>query len=122
MILVALTGGIGSGKSTVSAILASRGAVIVDADAIVRELQQAGTPLLARLAERFGAGIIRADGPPWWQVSFAVADCDATVAEAETLGGSIDAPPEDVPDVGRFAVLVDPHGGRFGVLASEWAG
>jgi dephospho-CoA kinase len=62
MILVALTGGIGSGKSTVSAILASRGAVIVDADAIVRELQQAGTPLLARLAERFGAGIIRADG------------------------------------------------------------
>ncbi|MET0327000.1 MAG: dephospho-CoA kinase [Ilumatobacteraceae bacterium] len=62
MILVALTGGIGSGKSTVSTILASRGAVVVDADAIVRELQQAGTPLLARLAERFGAGIIRADG------------------------------------------------------------
>jgi dephospho-CoA kinase len=62
MILVALTGGIGSGKSTVSTILASRGAVIVDADAIVRELQQAGTPLLARLAERFGDGIIRADG------------------------------------------------------------
>ena len=47
MILVALTGGIGSGKSTVSALLAARGAVIVDADAIVRELQQAGTPLLA---------------------------------------------------------------------------
>ena len=62
MILVALTGGIGSGKSTVSTILASRGAVIVDADAIVRELQQAGTPLLARLADRFGPGIIRADG------------------------------------------------------------
>lgn len=62
MILVALTGGIGSGKSTVSTILASRGAVVVDADAIVRELQQAGTPLLARLAERFGDGIIRPDG------------------------------------------------------------
>ncbi|MET0144698.1 MAG: dephospho-CoA kinase [Ilumatobacteraceae bacterium] len=62
MILVALTGGIGSGKSTVSALLAARGAVIVDADGIVRELQQAGAPLLARLAERFGAGIIRSDG------------------------------------------------------------
>jgi dephospho-CoA kinase len=62
MILVALTGGIGSGKSTVSQRLAARGAVIIDADAIVRELQRAGSPLLDRLAERFGPGIIRADG------------------------------------------------------------
>ena len=62
MILVALTGGIGSGKSTVSQRLAARGAVIIDADAIVRELQRAGSPLLDRLAERFGAGIIRDDG------------------------------------------------------------
>ncbi len=62
MILIALTGGIGSGKSTVSSLLAAKGAVIVDADAIVRELQRAGEPLLARLAERFGSGIIRADG------------------------------------------------------------
>jgi dephospho-CoA kinase len=62
MILVALTGGIGSGKSTVSQRLAARGAVIVDADAIVRELQRAGSPLLDRLAERFGSDIIRADG------------------------------------------------------------
>jgi dephospho-CoA kinase len=62
MILVALTGGIGSGKSTVSQRLAARGAVVIDADAIVRDLQRAGSPLLDRLAERFGAGIIRADG------------------------------------------------------------
>ncbi len=62
MLLVALTGGIGSGKSTVSRRLADRGAVIVDADAIVRELQQAGSPLLDRLAERFGSDIIRDDG------------------------------------------------------------
>ena len=60
--LVALTGGIGSGKSVVSQRLAARGAVIVDADAIVHELQRAGSPLLDRLAERFGAAIIRADG------------------------------------------------------------
>jgi dephospho-CoA kinase len=62
MIVVALTGGIGSGKSTVSQRLAARGAVIVDADAIVRDLQRAGSPLLARLAERFGAQIVGADG------------------------------------------------------------
>ena len=62
MIVVALTGGIGSGKSTVSQRLAARGAVIVDADAIVRDLQRAGSPLLARLAERFGAQIIGPDG------------------------------------------------------------
>ncbi len=62
MILVALTGGIGSGKSSVSARLRERGAVIVDADAIVHELQAPGMPLLDVLAERFGAEIIRADG------------------------------------------------------------
>jgi dephospho-CoA kinase len=60
--LVALTGGIGAGKSAVSARLAQRGAVIVDADAIVHELQAPGQPLLDRLAERFGAEIIRPDG------------------------------------------------------------
>lgn len=62
MILVGLTGGIGSGKSTVSAALADRGAVIIDADAIVRDIQQPGSPVLAQLAERFGAHVIAADG------------------------------------------------------------
>lgn len=62
MILVGLTGGIGSGKSTVSAALAERGAVIVDADAIVRDVQQPGSPVLQQLAERFGDGVIAADG------------------------------------------------------------
>ncbi len=62
MILLGLTGGIGSGKSTVSSLLAARGAVIVDADAIVRELQTAGSPLLDRLATEFGSGIIAEDG------------------------------------------------------------
>ena len=52
------------------------------------------------LGDRAIGGIVRADGPPWWQVSFAVADCDATVAEAVALGGSVDEPPEDLPDVG----------------------
>jgi dephospho-CoA kinase len=62
MILVGLTGGIGSGKSTVSAALARRGAVIVDADAVVREVQQPGSPVLAKIADRFGEHVIAADG------------------------------------------------------------
>ncbi len=62
MILVGLTGGIGSGKSTVSGLLAERGAAIVDADQVVREVQQPGSPVLAKMAERFGPQVITEDG------------------------------------------------------------
>jgi dephospho-CoA kinase len=62
VIVVGLTGGIGSGKSTVAQLLARRGAVIIDADAIVHELQQPGSPLLEQLAERFGQEIISTGG------------------------------------------------------------
>ena len=62
MLLVGLTGGIGAGKSTVSALLRERGAVIVDADVIARDLQAPGSPVLDRMAERFGAHIIGDDG------------------------------------------------------------
>jgi dephospho-CoA kinase len=62
MICIGLTGGIGSGKSTVSRMLARRGAVVIDADAIVHELQAPGAPMLDVLAERFGREIIREDG------------------------------------------------------------
>jgi len=62
VILVGLTGGIGSGKSTVSALLAEHGAVILDADAIARELQRAGQPVLAAMVERFGEEMLTADG------------------------------------------------------------
>lgn len=62
MILVGLTGGIGSGKSTVSELLSRRGAVIVDADAITREVQLPGSPVLTELADTFGAEVISADG------------------------------------------------------------
>jgi dephospho-CoA kinase len=60
--VVGLTGGIGSGKSTVSRLLAALGAVVIDSDAIVHELQAPGTPLLARIAESFGSEMIRPDG------------------------------------------------------------
>lgn len=59
---VGLTGGIGSGKSTVARMLAQRGAVIVDADQVAREVVEPGQPALAEIATRFGARLIRADG------------------------------------------------------------
>lgn len=62
MLLVGLTGGIGTGKSTVSALLAEHGAVVVDADQIARDLQSPGSPVLDRMAGRFGAAIVRDDG------------------------------------------------------------
>jgi len=62
MLLVGLTGGIGSGKSTVSSMLRNLGAVVIDADAIVHELQQPGQPLLAELADAVGAEILDAEG------------------------------------------------------------
>ncbi len=62
MILVGLTGGIGSGKSTVSALLAERGARVVDADQVARDLQAPGSWLLDKMAERFGHHILRSDG------------------------------------------------------------
>ena len=62
MILVGLTGGIGSGKSTVSSLLEFKGAIIIDADAIVREVQLPGSPVLAELASKFGPEVLASDG------------------------------------------------------------
>lgn len=62
MKLVGLTGGIGAGKSSVSARLAAKGAVIVDADAIVREVQSKGTPVFDAIVDRFGPGVVGPDG------------------------------------------------------------
>ena len=57
-----LTGGIGAGKSTVSARLRDRGAVIVDADVITKDLQKPGTEVFAAMVARFGDRILAADG------------------------------------------------------------
>lgn len=59
---IGLTGGIGSGKSTVSAGLVDRGAVLIDADAIVRELQQPGKPVFEKMIERWGEKILSDEG------------------------------------------------------------
>jgi dephospho-CoA kinase len=62
VIVFGLTGGIGAGKSTVSALLAERGAVILDADQMAREVLEPGTPGLAQVLERFGRHHLLPDG------------------------------------------------------------
>ena len=61
MILIGLTGGIGSGKSEVARLLADRGAEIIDADVIVRELQQPGAEVYEKMIELFGTEVVAAD-------------------------------------------------------------
>ena len=62
MSLVALIGGIGSGKSTVGSLLAARGAVIVDADEVARLVVEPGQPALEALVDWFGADVLAPDG------------------------------------------------------------
>ena len=62
MLRVGLTGGIASGKTAVSDALAARGAVIIDADLLAREVVEPGTPGLAAVVERFGAEVLTGDG------------------------------------------------------------
>ncbi|MGK2949611.1 MAG: dephospho-CoA kinase [Acidimicrobiales bacterium] len=86
MLLIGLTGGIGSGKSTVSSLLAERGAVVIDADAITRDLQRPGTEVFQAMVDRFGPGIVAADGTLDRQ---AVADIVFNDAESLTDLGAI---------------------------------
>ncbi|MFS0854335.1 dephospho-CoA kinase [Microbacterium sp. 179-I 3D4 NHS] len=62
MPLIALTGGIASGKSTIARRLAEHGAVVVDADQIVRDVQAPGGPVLEQIVEAFGEDVLTAEG------------------------------------------------------------
>lgn len=131
MILIGLTGGIGSGKSTVSDLLSRKGAVIVDADAITRELQAPGQPLLTVIAERFGDGVISADGSLNRQVladqvfgdSEALADLNKIVhpAVGKEMNRRIDAQREsDSVVVLDIPLLVEnPRKGLSGVVVVD---
>lgn len=77
---------------------------------------------LARSAEALVAGLmpvaICPEGTPIsWMPYFAVDDCDATTELAEMIGGFVWKSPADIPGTGRFAVLADPAGAVFGILA-----
>jgi predicted enzyme related to lactoylglutathione lyase len=56
--------------------------------------------------------------PPHWLVYFAVKNCDETADRTKQLGGTINMPPADIPNMGRFAVLADPQGAVFAVFSS----
>ena len=62
MLVVGLTGNIGSGKSTVATLIAQRGVTVIDADALAREAVRPGSPALARIAELWGRDILAPDG------------------------------------------------------------
>ncbi len=57
--------------------------------------------------------------PPHWRIFIRVVDCDATLARAQSLGGSADERPIDIPGVGRFATIEDPLGAYISVIAFE---
>ncbi len=75
MLAVGLTGGIGAGKSTVADLLVGRGAVLIDADQIARDVVRPGAPAHAALVDRFGGGVLAPDGsidrPALAKVAFA---------------------------------------------------
>ena len=131
MILIGLTGGIGSGKSTVSSLLASHGAVIIDADAITRQLQQPGQPLLRELADRFGEGIITSSGeldrPALAAVAFsdpeALKDLNKIVHPA--VAKEMDRQMNEVRDTDKVVILdipllaENPRKGLCGVIVVD---
>jgi dephospho-CoA kinase len=96
-VVVGLTGGIGSGKSTVGALLQERGALLVDADAIVHELQAPGSPMLGEIARAFGDDVIDAGGALDRKALAAKVFADA---EARTRLGLIVHPPT-IAEMGR---------------------
>jgi dephospho-CoA kinase len=133
MIVVGLTGGIGSGKSTVSAALADRGAVVIDADAITRSLQEPGQPVLAAMVERFGPGIIAADGRLDRQAVAdlvfpdpeAVADLNAIVHPAvgeeiaRRLAAAAALPPDTVVILDVPLLVESSRGGTVGTIVVD---
>ncbi|MCX4980233.1 dephospho-CoA kinase [Streptomyces sp. NBC_00572] len=113
MLKVGLTGGIGAGKSEVSRLLVSYGAVLIDADRIAREVVEPGTPGLAAVVEAFGEDVLTGEGaldrPKLGSIVFAdvarLATLNAIVhplvgarsAELESLAGTGDVVVHDVP-------------------------
>jgi predicted enzyme related to lactoylglutathione lyase len=67
-------------------------------------------------------GQVPAEVPAYWLTYFGVEDCDAAAARVGELGGSVAVPPMDIPGVGRFAAVADPHGAMFSVLAGSASG
>ncbi|MFF5636668.1 dephospho-CoA kinase [Streptomyces sp. NPDC012825] len=109
MLKVGLTGGIGAGKSEVSRLLVSYGAVLIDADRIAREVVEPGTPGLAAVVEAFGEGVLTAEGvldrPKLGSLVFTDADRLATLnAIVHPLVGARSAELESRAEAGDVVV------------------
>ncbi|PRX06852.1 UNVERIFIED_ORG: dephospho-CoA kinase [Actinomadura viridilutea] len=117
MLKVGLTGGIGSGKSEVSARLRAHGAMIIDADRIAREVVEPGTPGLAAVAAEFGEEILRPDGSLDREklASIVFSDADRRAAlnaivhplVGERVAELMEAAPEDAVVVYDVPLLVE---------------
>ena len=101
MLLIGLTGGIGSGKSTVARLLERRGAVVIDADQLAREAVAKGTPGFDRVVAAFGTSVLTPDG-----------DLDRSALAARIFSDSVDKAALEAivhPEVARrFGERVDP--------------
>jgi len=115
--LVGLTGGIGSGKSTVAGLLQAKGATVVDADEVARAVVEPGEPALAKLVERFGDGILdaggRLDRPALAAIAFADEDGRKALGEitwpaiGEEFERQIREAPEDAIVICDVPLLVE---------------
>ena len=65
------------------------------------------------------SGDIPDEIPPHWLVYFTVDDTDATVDQVKENGGNVAFGPTEIPNVGRFAVVTDPHGAAFAVIKPQ---
>jgi predicted enzyme related to lactoylglutathione lyase len=69
-----------------------------------------------------GAAVAQTESPPYWRHYIATPDFDATLEQAQSLGGSVIVEPAALPDGGRYAVLTDPQGAVFGVFSPAMPG
>lgn len=127
MLRVGLTGGLGSGKSTVAAMLAERGAVVVSSDELAREMMRPGEPVYRALVGAFGAGVVRSDGaldrPALARIAFEqarVAELEAIVhpavlaRQAEMADALQQQRPDSVLVVESALLLTTQHAGEGG--------
>ena len=133
MLLLGLTGGIGSGKSTAAAMLGRRGAVVLDADGVAREVVEPGGPAYQPVIDRFGSGVVRADrtfdraaiAAIVFHDPLALADLNALThpairavigARVAALAGSDEVVVVDTP---LLAETTDPAWGMAGVIVVD---
>ena len=127
MLLVALTGGIASGKSVVAARLQEHGAVVIDADQVAREVVEPGMPALARIAEAFGPELIGPDGSldrgalgaivfqdPRAREQLNAITHPAVYARSHELFAAAEAADPDAVVVYDVPLLIDGHESRAG--------